>query len=371
MLIRGSLCPALLSRVGAESWLPLDTRLVRQQCPGSSRLIRVFPRANTSSRPLSSITLAMLSRRRCVPMVRQCGSTFPLRARVELRTSLGEGGATGQTVPYGTKSRGSRPVARPQAASRSRSSRWSWWIASTTVRSIPRAERPAVTDEDGRFSVPEPAGPTRSIEATFAGSSRYLPAHDEVGKFAVKGEASFRVSDQEIPEGSPVTFNGPGEASRCSYPGGRKARRDPVPPEDRTPTNIEAAIPHATQWRLPAELSVLEGADKRCAIPFPRQSSERGKLAVQGLQFEVEEGGRPGTLSRRNVSGSRLLRDARAGRHEEAQPQHGRRVFGSVRCARRKRVCGEQDRLGRHRESLDQGQGCRVGHAWRSADRRS
>ena len=56
----------------------------------------------------------------------------------------------------------------------------------------PRAERPATTDEEARFSVPEPAGPTRSIEATFAGSSRYLPARDEVGKFAVKGEASFR-----------------------------------------------------------------------------------------------------------------------------------------------------------------------------------
>ncbi len=51
----------------------------------------------------------------------------------------------------------------------------------------PRAERPAVTDEQGRFSVPEPAGPTRSIEATFAGTNRYLPADDEVGKFAVKG----------------------------------------------------------------------------------------------------------------------------------------------------------------------------------------
>jgi hypothetical protein len=87
---------------------------------------------------------------------------------------------------------------------------------------FPRSERPAVTDDEGRFSVPEPAGPTRSIEAVFAGTSRYLPAHDEVGKFAVKGEASFRISDREVPEGSPATFNGRVKHRGARIPSGGK-----------------------------------------------------------------------------------------------------------------------------------------------------
>ncbi len=86
----------------------------------------------------------------------------------------------------------------------------------------PRAERPTVTDADGRFTVPEPAGPTRSIDATFAGTNSYLPADDEVGKFAVKGAASFRVSSKRVPEGTPVTFKGRVRHHGARIPAGGK-----------------------------------------------------------------------------------------------------------------------------------------------------
>ena len=86
----------------------------------------------------------------------------------------------------------------------------------------PRAERPVVTDEQGRFSAPEPAGPTRSIEATFAGTNRYLPASDEVGKFAVKGAASFRVSSEAVPEGASIRFKGRVKHRGARIPAGGK-----------------------------------------------------------------------------------------------------------------------------------------------------
>ena len=70
--------------------------------------------------------------------------------------------------------------------------------------------------------MPEPAGPTRSIEATFDGTNSYLPANDEVGKFAVKGAASFRVSSKRVPEGTPVTFNGRVKHRGARIPAGGK-----------------------------------------------------------------------------------------------------------------------------------------------------
>ena len=147
---------------------------------------------------------------------------FPLRARVELRTSLGEGGATGQTVPYGTRSEvhgrlldpSGKPLAGQPVVVVDRFDNGALY---------PRAERPAV---DGRARVgspfPSPRARRDRSKPTFAGTSRYLPAHDEVGKFAVKGEASFRVSDREVPEGSPVTFKGRVKHRGARIPAGGK-----------------------------------------------------------------------------------------------------------------------------------------------------
>ena len=106
---------------------------------------------------------------------------LPLREPVELVTTLGPGGATGQIVPYGTSStvRGrlldasGRPMAGQDVVVVDRFDNGALF---------PTAERPAVTDEQGRFRTPVPAGPTRSIEARFAGTTRYQPAEDEVGQ---------------------------------------------------------------------------------------------------------------------------------------------------------------------------------------------
>jgi hypothetical protein len=206
--------------VGAENWLPLDTRLSANTAQA---------RVDSSAAPPGTYEFRAIANdvagNAFETMLCADGSPmrleFPLRTRVELRTSLGEGGATGQTVPYGTESKVHGRLLDPAGEP----------LAGQPVVVVdrfdngalyPRAERPAVTDEQGRFSVPEPAGPTRSIEATYGGSTKYLPAHDEVGKFAVKGAASFRVSDRKIPEGSPVTFKGRVKHRGARIPAGGK-----------------------------------------------------------------------------------------------------------------------------------------------------
>ena len=147
--------------------------------------------------------------------------SFPLRSQVELRTSLGPGGSTGQTVPYGTASKvhgrlldaHGEPLAGQQVVIVDHFDNGALF---------PTAERPVVTDEDGRFATPEPAGPTRSIEAVFAGTNRYLPAEDEVGKFAVKGAASFKTSADEIREGTAIVFSGKVRHHGARIPAGGK-----------------------------------------------------------------------------------------------------------------------------------------------------
>ena len=147
--------------------------------------------------------------------------SFPLRSPVELRTSLGPGGSTGQTVPYGTDSRvhgrlldaHGEPLAVQEVVVVDHFDNGALF---------PRAERPVVTDEEGRFSTLEPAGPTRSIEATFAGTNKYLPAEDEVGKFAVKGAASFNTSAEVIKEGSAIAFSGKVRHHGARIPAGGK-----------------------------------------------------------------------------------------------------------------------------------------------------
>ncbi len=103
-----------------------------------------------------------------------------------------------------------------------RTSRSSWSITSIVARSTRAPSgRPSPTTKAGS-RCPSRAGPTRSIEATFAGTNRYLPADDEVGKFAVKGAASFRVSSDEIPEGTPVRFKGRVKHRGARIPAGGK-----------------------------------------------------------------------------------------------------------------------------------------------------
>jgi hypothetical protein len=206
--------------VGAESWQPLETRLSEGQARTHVDSSGV-PRGQYEFR----LTVRDVAGNEFETTLREDGSPmrldFPLRSAVELRTSLGAGGSSGQTVPYGTSSQVHGRLVDAHGNP----------LAGQEILVVdhfdngalfPRAERSVVTDDDGRFATPEPAGPTRSIEATFAGTSKYLPSEDEVGKFAVRGAASFRTSANEIPEGSPIAFAGKVRHHGARIPAGGK-----------------------------------------------------------------------------------------------------------------------------------------------------
>jgi hypothetical protein len=206
--------------VGATSWQPLQTRVADGEASAyveSSGVPAGEYEFRATVRDVAGNETDTTLRDDGTPM----RLTFPLRAPVELRTSLGGGGSTGQTVPYGTSSRvhgrlvdaHGEPLAGQPVL-----------VVDTFDNGalFPRAERPIVTDEDGRFSTPEPAGPTRSIEAVFAGSNRYLPSEDEVGKFAVRGAASFQTSADTIREGTTLVFRGKVRHHGARIPAGGK-----------------------------------------------------------------------------------------------------------------------------------------------------
>ena len=159
------------------------------------------------------------SRRPCARTARRCGST----SRCEIRSSSYQprpGGSTGQTVPYGTSSRvhgrlldaSGNPLAGQQVVVVDHFDNGA---------SIPEPSDPSSPTKRDVLD-PRAAGPTRTIEAVFTGTNRYLPAEDEVGKFAVRGAATFRTSADEIREGTPIVFAGRVRHHGARIPAGGK-----------------------------------------------------------------------------------------------------------------------------------------------------
>jgi hypothetical protein len=200
-------------------WLPMETRL-----RNGAATARVDPETpdgvyefRLEARDVAGNTAATTRREDGEPMKLR----LPLREPVELVTTLGRGGSPGQTVPYGTTSQvrgrlldaSGRPLAGREVVVVDRFDNGALF---------PTAERPAVTDEQGRFRTPVPAGPTRSIEARFAGTPRYQPAKDEVGKFTVRSAAKFHTSEREIREGETLVFSGRLRHKGARIPAGGK-----------------------------------------------------------------------------------------------------------------------------------------------------
>ncbi len=69
---------------------------------------------------------------------------------------------------------------------------------------ISRAE----TDARGRWHERLPAGPSRRVVVTYAGTQRYLGAETPGGKLNVRTKATLRASKSNVPEGQRVVFRG-------------------------------------------------------------------------------------------------------------------------------------------------------------------
>jgi hypothetical protein len=195
-----------MRRVDGDEWEPLDTRV-----EGGEARVRV----DSADRPAGNYefraTAADLAGNAADTTSRQNGEpmrlTFPLREAVDLQAHLGDGGSTGQTVPYGTPSKmeGRLTDASGQP------------IANRDVLLVEHfgdgaliRERPTTvtTDGEGRFSTKIPAGPTRRVTATFAGTRKYRSAGANVGEFTVKSGTTFELAEKSVPEGGTATFKG-------------------------------------------------------------------------------------------------------------------------------------------------------------------
>jgi hypothetical protein len=133
--------------------------------------------------------------------------TFPLKSGVRLTGHLAGGGGHRKTIAYGRRSRvggrltdrGGHPIGGQEV---------------TVVEHfgsgalIARRVRTVRTDRRGRWRERLPAGPSRQISASYAGSPRYIPAEAAVGRLLVKTKVGLRLSRHRVRAGRRVTFRG-------------------------------------------------------------------------------------------------------------------------------------------------------------------
>lgn len=133
--------------------------------------------------------------------------TFPLKSGVRLSGYLGKGGSHRKTIAYHRRStvrgrltnRQGRPIAgQPVTVTEHFGS---GALISQRVRTV-------TTDSRGRWHERIPAGPSRQISATYAGSRRYIGQKARVGSLAVRTKVGLRLSRNRIREGKRVLFKG-------------------------------------------------------------------------------------------------------------------------------------------------------------------
>lgn len=191
---------------GADAYEPLETRVEDTEARA---------RVDSLTRPAGEyefrVELADVAGNTTATTVRRDGTpmrlTFPLRQPVALRGSLSHGGSRGRAVRYGTRSK-ARGLLLDSGGQP---------IRGETITVVERFGQGALirdrvseatTDEQGRWRTKLPAGPSRTVEASFAGSGRYAPSSRGVGTFAVRGRASFRTSAKHVREGRAIDFSG-------------------------------------------------------------------------------------------------------------------------------------------------------------------
>jgi hypothetical protein len=191
---------------GAPDWQPLDARLEAGELRArvdSARLPAGTYEFKAMARDVAGNLVETTSRRDGQPMK----LAFPLRAGVRLESNLAGGASRRQTVRYGTDTR-----ARGQlldADGRPLPDKPITVVEHFGDGALIRERVSHVTtDSEGRWASKVPAGPTRRVEASFAGTPKYLAASDSSGKFTVKSRASFRTSGRTVREGETLHFAG-------------------------------------------------------------------------------------------------------------------------------------------------------------------
>jgi hypothetical protein len=159
--------------------------------------------------------------------------SFPLKSTSRLSAHLAPGGTSRLTIRYGHSSKVAGQLrdaaGRPLAGE------------PITVTEhfgagalIDRRVRTVRTDRDGLWGERLPAGPSRSVTATYAGTTRYLPDETSAGHVRVKTKATLRLSRHRVPEGRRVVFRGRVAHLAARIPAGGKL--------------IELQVKDGSQW---------------------------------------------------------------------------------------------------------------------------
>jgi hypothetical protein len=131
---------------------------------------------------------------------------LPLRITTELHAGIGDG-AQRRTIKYGREAEvtgrlrtaDGDPLASEKVLIEERYDPGSL---------EPRHTHEAMTDDEGRFSLDLPAGPSRELHVTYPGSRRFRPAGTEPLDLDVRSGIGFKTSRDRVPAGERVSFNG-------------------------------------------------------------------------------------------------------------------------------------------------------------------
>jgi hypothetical protein len=206
--------------VGEASWRILETRL-----EGGELSTRVDSTGNppgqyefmAEASDVAGNVARTTMRANGEPMV----LTFPLKSPARLSAHLAPGGASRVTIGYGESSKVSgrlrdasgRPLAgQPVTVTE--------YFGAGAL--IDRRVRTVRTDRDGIWGERLPAGPSRSVGATYPGTARYLAARANAGNVRVKTKATLHLSRPRVPEGRAVVFRGRVAHMAARIPAGGK-----------------------------------------------------------------------------------------------------------------------------------------------------
>ncbi len=218
--------------LGQTSWRHLDTRL-----HGGAMRARVDSAGNppgtyefmAQARDVAGNIAQTTRRADGRPMV----LAFPLKTRARLTAHLAPGGAWRLTVGYGHRSKVAGRLrdasGRPLVGQRV-----------TVIEDfgagalIDRRVRIVRTDRDGLWGERLPAGPSRTVSATYEGTTRYLPDRAGAGRLRVTTRATLHLSRSRVREGRQVAFRGRVAHLAARIPAGGKL--------------IELQVKDGSQW---------------------------------------------------------------------------------------------------------------------------
>ncbi len=191
---------------GTEQWHPLTT----QQAPNELRA-RVDSVAEEPGTYEFMVAATDLAGNEAETTLREDGYPmmleFPLKSGVELISHFKPGATEKRTVSYGRSlTSGGRLLSMTGAPLADQPIVIDEFFGEGAL--IDHRIRTVMTDANGRWESKNPAGPSRTVTASYLGDQRYLATDERVGRMTVRTGARFGVSRKQVAEGGRVIFKG-------------------------------------------------------------------------------------------------------------------------------------------------------------------